>query len=208
MQLVLWESQGKHSFHGDRGGPFSLFQGQLSGEVLMWLQQDPYFSSTAAAAGWTFEEGKWKDRRTENNKKMEIVGHLAAENTKIRNLTVNALDCSSPLFDRARALANAFKKVNTARLVSVQAEIRRALKALGKEELGLNGSSLLHASTCIHDWAFKCGSVQLMAPGARPDPLHHDGGDEAWVAGFENLSSLEPGCPKQSSQCSLVPVFF
>jgi hypothetical protein len=64
--------------------------------------------------------------------------------------------------------------VCTHAMQELERELKAALLHACPEAIGKNGADLLKSRP--EDWAFELNVMQLMAPGARTDPVHYDGG--------------------------------
>ena len=88
---------------------------------------------------------------------------------------LTTMDASKPVgAPRFRLFAQELLRVNEGWLLQLTAKVRRAVRGLSSNMLGLNGDEFL--SECFSETAFAYATIQIMEPGKRFDPKHFDGG--------------------------------
>ena len=108
-------------------GPFALVHGQLSVEVLAWLQQEVLQDELDLSF-----ERKENNRRLEGGVKVEISGHLVSR--KREQASLNGLDAGRPLpLSRVFAFTQSFKDVNQEALKKLTQMIKAKLRPLTAE---------------------------------------------------------------------------
>lgn len=184
--LQVVSSGGMTTWIGERG-EFNLRQGVLSPEVLSWLRDDAFFRPSEDRKGWGWHQ-EAKGQRTEAGVKIERTGHLRDGGIK-SGLQLNGQDASRPIFERARAWAQAFRSLNAQNFKEAQKEWRAALRKLKPEDRSVNGQRLLEED--VLSWACDLGAVQLMSPTNRHDPVHFDGGASFFHIGITIYGARE-----------------
>jgi hypothetical protein len=164
------------SFEGRRHR-WNVLQGEMSAEVLCFLQADPALMPStdehaALELGFT---AKRKDARSEEGRKCIIAGHLGWYGTSSNSGLM--LDQPLPL-RRTQAWFLAWKRANAAPLAVMLATCRRRLCRMSKEMQGKNGIHFLE--TDMDEWCLTSAEMSVSRAGSGDDlwsePEHMDGG--------------------------------
>jgi len=170
MRLLYHGSDSE--FVGERAG-FSLLQGTLLHEVLQWLRADDCFARSLEDWYATFRSvgvsaSVAKRQRVEQENKVEVIGVTQP----LSSFMGQRHPAMLPI--RIRAFVKAFKDANREALACLGVLMKQALMELSDEDIKENGKHLRDSAP--DDWIMVGGSLQLMKPDARCDPVHFDGG--------------------------------
>ena len=166
------------TFSGSRHD-WNMHSGNMSPEVLWWLREDRCFN--VASPQHSIVADVWARRNTsrgkvEENRKIIVSGSVGSTCTS----SMCGLDIKQPLpIPRVCAWVKAFKHVNRASLVLLDAQAKRGVMKLGKRRYGPNGTHFL--KTPVDDWFLTCGELVMVDPGSECKgfwckPKHQDGG--------------------------------
>jgi hypothetical protein len=181
-------------------GPFAIATGKLDDDTLLWLLDDVVFVDAAVALQADFDKEKQlKDRAIEAGVKVEIAGYMSWPNCK-KVYFLNGLSCAKPMFERMRQWMHTFRIINARALEALDVSARAGLQNLVDEGCKLSKNGIQFLNEPASSWLFDLGSVQLMKPGERVDPVHFDGGASVLLMAITLAGSRELRCRTTDSK--------
>jgi hypothetical protein len=185
-------------------GPFAIATGKLNDETLLWLRDDVVFADAAVALQADFDKEKQaKDRVIEAGVKVEIAGYMSWPNSK-KASSLNGLSCANPMFERMRQWMHTFRIINARAFEALDVSVRAGLQNLVDDGCILSKSGIQFLEEPASIWLFGLGSLQLMKPGERVDPVHFDGGASVLLMAITLAGSREVRCRTTDSAEVLV----
>ncbi len=189
-------------------GPFAIATGKLDANTLFWLLDDVVFADAAVALQADFDEEKQaKDRVIEAGVKVEIAGYMRwpkPKNATKNRSSLNGLSCAKPMFERMRQWMHSFRIINARALEALDVSVRAGLQNLVDDGCILSESGIQFLEEPASTWLFELGSLQLMKPGDRVDPVHFDGGASVLLMAITLAGSREMRC--RTTDSAEVPV--
>jgi hypothetical protein len=185
-------------------GPFAIATGKLDDDTLLWLLDDVVFVDAAVALQADFDKEKQvKDRVIEAGVKVEIAGYMSWPNSG-KASSLNGLSCAKPMFERMRQWMHTFRIINARALEALDVSVRAGLQNLVDDGCILSKSGIQFLEEPASTWLFELGTVQLMKPGERVDPVHFDGGASVLLMAITLAGSREVRC--RTTDSAEVPV--
>jgi hypothetical protein len=177
-----FEAVGDSAYSGERH-MWNALEGQLSIEMLAYLQGDPVLDTSskehkALAVNFNLSEGQVKDAKSEAGRKFVKAGWAGPRG--MASSACCALSLAKPLpIPRFQSWLAAFMFVNRGALEALRVAGKRRLYRLSEESRGQNGLGFMTMDA--EQWFSNCGelcvSVPKMADGSYwEEPEHKDGG--------------------------------
>ena len=166
MHLLVFPG-GSQEWVGERGKA-RFVMGELGGDVLQWLRDDPYWSLDHKLS-WNAPNGTKNPADRKRTKvesadtkgspfegkpapggvKIQVAGNCGATDRAM----INGLKTTKPLpAERATHWIRAFREANAARLRCLHEALVCKLRELPEEDLGANGKEFLDFQAGFEDW--------------------------------------------------------